>query len=162
MWYHYQLRVADMNKTNKKKKNGEAYNVHPNSLANLQRGNEHGWQPGQSGNPAGRPKDPIRLAREHLSKLFFDEYWQDNEKREETIVLMLKGAIQSYMEATGNEKQRWYELIVGNSSTAVTKSGEQPPMNPINAQNVIILPPLVPVQLPKPPKADEPEFEVIK
>lgn len=142
-----------MNRTKVKKK------VHPNSLANLDKG-RRSWKPGQSGNPKGRPRDPIRLARDRLNDLFFSEYWvQNKKKQEETIVLMLKGAIEAYMKAEGTEKQRWYELIVGSSSTGAAKNSEQSNNSGINAQNVIILPALRETKV---IDADKPEFEVIE
>ena len=142
-----------MNRTKEVKKK-----VHPNSLANLDKG-RRSWKPGQSGNPKGRPRDPIRLARDRLNDLFFSEYWvQNKKKQEETIVLMLKAAIEAYMKAEGTEKQRWYELIVG-SSTGAAKNSEQSNNSGINAQNVIILPALRETKV---LNADKTEFEVIE
>ena len=100
------------------------------------------------------------MARDRLNDLFFSEYWVKNKKKqEETIVLILKGAIEAYMKADGTEKQRWYELIVGSSSTGAAKNSEQSNNSGINAQNVIILPALRETKV---IDADKTEFEVIE
>ncbi len=145
------------------KKNGKAkLGTHPNSLANLAKGNPP-WKAGDpSPNPAGRPRDPILIVKERLFKIFTEPHWAKNAKSEETIVLILKHAVDSYIKETDSlKKQGWYNLLVGGSASA-RKESEQPNNTGINAQNVIILPALRPVELPKPQKPDEIDHEIIE
>ncbi len=50
--------------------------MHEKSLANFE-GNKVRWKPGQSGNPKGRPGNPIVAVREKLTEVLNQEYWGD-------------------------------------------------------------------------------------
>ena len=54
--------------------------MNPSSLSNIEN-REPPWKPGQSGNPNGRPKNPVILAREQLSEILDNEYWNDNKEK---------------------------------------------------------------------------------
>lgn len=77
----------------------------------------HLWKPGQSGNPAGRPKGSISILtdlRQRLTDLkrnneaeyykLIDDYWQDKKKRQ-LLITMIDGMPRQQTDiTTGGEK----------------------------------------------------------
>lgn len=127
-------RIKDKNTV--KAKDGRT--MHKNSLVNIEKGETTRWKPGQSGNPNGRPRNPVLLAKEQLSKILDTEYWNDNKEKEKTVTVMLKHAIEDYLACTDTEdKQSWYRLLVGSSDSQV--KNEQVKNTPM-VTNVVLLP----------------------
>lgn len=113
--------------------------MHPNSLKNMQP-NDQIWKPGESGNPKGRPKNPILVVKEKLAEVLNQEYWGVNGNNEQTVMLILKDAIDEYFTCSNPiDKREWYRMLIGSIETESKK--EQGNSNAIHAQNVILLPP---------------------
>ena len=121
--------------------------MHKNSLANIIDTSKGFQKHPENINKEGRPKNPVIIARQELAELLEDEYWQHNEKKEKTVVLILKDAIEQYLTSENTrEKQEWYKLIIGSSDNQAKR--EQPNNNAI-IPCVVLLPPKndpIPVQ----------------
>ncbi len=113
--------------------------MHENSLANITDTSSGFQKHPENINKEGRPRNPVIIAREKLAELLEDEYWRDNEKKEKTVVLILKDAIEQYLTSENTrEKQEWYKLIIGSSDNQA--KGDLPNSNAITAHNVVFLP----------------------
>lgn len=111
--------------------------MHKNSLDNISDTSNGFQKHPENINKAGRPRNPVLIAREKLAELLEDEYWLDNKEKEQTVILILKDAIEQYLTSENiREKQEWYKLLIGSSDNQAKK--ELPNNNAINC--VVLLP----------------------
>lgn len=136
--------VTDKNKNQPVKYGRDGRRMHPKSLKNVEDKSNGLQAHPENINRNGRPPDPIEVVRHRLSNIFQEPYWEKNKKNEETVVLILKDAIESYFkEKDTTKKQRWYDLIVGGSTSGKGQIAQpNNNANGMNVQNVIILPAL--------------------
>ena len=72
------------------------------------------------------------------NKVLNQEYWGLNKNNEQTVMLIIKDAVNEYFKAKNTrEKQEWYKMLIGSIDT---QKAQEQQANTIQANNVIFLP----------------------
>ena len=115
--------------------------MNPNSLKNMTPGSDgNGFDKHPENiNRNGANRNPITVVREKLTEVLNQEYWGVNENNEQTVMLIIKDAVNQYFNTDDERiKQEWFKILVGPIDAQ--KSNDQLNTNSIVAQNVIFLP----------------------